>query len=70
MCEEINDQAGFMFDLTKAHLNSHGGKPDPNCVFCKNFIIFEPRPFPLESYKFIIFDATEDNPNAPRISEV
>jgi hypothetical protein len=67
--EEVQDQAGLMFDLTQAHLNTHGGKIDPTCFFCKNFIVIEPKPFPLESYKFIIFDATEDNPNAPIISE-
>jgi len=70
--EEVEDQAGLIFDLTQAHLNSHGGKIDRDCFFCKNFIGFpeDKKEYPLSSYKFIIFDVTKDNPNAPTISEV
>lgn len=61
---EITDQAGFLGDIYSLHLQSkgHNGKVQPECPFCKMFLLPDPNLTgrPLESYGFIILDASED----------
>ncbi len=57
---ELEDQAGVVGMLFGAHLATHGGKPDPNCEFCKGFIISENTGQALMSYKFLILDVSDD----------
>lgn len=63
MYEEIYDQAAFCADFFALHLKTHGGKPDPNCDFCKGFILPSKDRLvgdcPLESYKFLIIDISD-----------
>lgn len=61
-----SDQAsivGSMFYMHMRDTPGHNGKPDPECPFCKGFIIdnrpIEDRVYPLESYKFVIIDLNE-----------
>lgn len=67
MYNEIDDQAGFMSAIAAAHLKNHGGKPDPNCDFCKGFLLPSEEQlkrleegYPLTSYKFIILDVSNN----------
>lgn len=57
-----SDQASLCGSIFSSHLLNHtDNKPDPNCLFCKNFIIpeDEPKTYPLESYTFMIFDISD-----------
>jgi hypothetical protein len=62
--EEVYDQAGLVGDIFSLHLQQHkNGKTDPECDFCKNWIIPSILPegqLTIESYKFIIFDVSEN----------
>lgn len=54
-----SDQVALCGSIFSLHLLSHtGNKPDPNCVFCKNFIIPENEP-KTYSYTFMIFDISD-----------
>lgn len=59
-----SDQVGMLGDIFSLHLQSkgHDGKINPDCPFCKTFLMPEKREGPpLESYRFIILDISEDN---------
>lgn len=38
--KEIDDQAGFMGSIAYLHFQTkgHNGKPNPECLLCKNFL--------------------------------
>lgn len=55
-----SDQAGLVGDIFYLHLQSHVGKPDEKCEFCKGFILSGNKEYPLSSYKFIILDLSKD----------
>ena len=56
-----DDQAVLLGMIAQAHLVTHGGKLDPNCVFCREFLTPpEPREYPLESYRLVWINLTED----------
>lgn len=59
-----SDQAGLVGSIFSSHLASHKDhKPDPECPFCKGFILprdNEPKEPPLESYSFILLDLSKD----------
>lgn len=61
-----SDQAAIIGFLFAVHLQNekHNGKPDPNCGFCKAFII-DNKPIPDEQhliscYSFLILDVSEN----------
>lgn len=60
---EIDDQAAFLGSIAYLHIQSHGGKVDENCPFCKAFLMKPPvnHDYPLESYRLVILDLDEDN---------
>lgn len=61
--QEIDDQAGFIGFIVGTHLKTHGGAPDPNCSFCKGFIIDQrsltDEDYPFSSYKMVILDVSD-----------
>lgn len=61
-----SDQASIVGCIYNAHLKTHkDNKPDPECAFCKAFLISDSLPengYPLQSYSFMILDVSEPNP--------
>lgn len=57
-----DDQAGMIQFVFGEHLKKHDRVADPNCDFCRKFILPEPdninKGFPLESYRFVIIDVS------------
>jgi hypothetical protein len=60
-----SDQAGMIFPIFALHLQSKGhinGEPNPDCPFCKAFIIDDrPKDQQRVSSSFVILDIS--NPN-------
>lgn len=64
-----SDQAALVGGIFGLHLQSPGhinGEPNPDCAFCKGFII-DVRPnnwdAPFESYSFVIMDVSDKSDN-------
>jgi hypothetical protein len=61
--EEIDDQAGMLAMMRQSHLSlpSHNGKPLEGCPVCQIFFINNyPEGRPMESYRMVFLDTSED----------
>lgn len=57
-----SDQVAMINEIINAHVASHNGEVREDCDFCNAFINTKAdlKTYPLESYKFIILDVSED----------